>query len=160
MSELYGSVSEADTYFADRDLEGKWSTFNTSQKSRSLQIATDLVDALEYDGEFFSGTDQTLQFPRIVHAFASRRSFVWDLNTSGTAVVPEDVKRATFEQARLLLIDKNDSLPAKIRRGLVSISVGLTSEGYGEHARLSIDRRTGLYREATRLLEKYLLRGY
>lgn len=160
---IYGTRAEADTYFGLRDFEGKWATFSNDQKDKALQVATDQVDRLEYAGQRFSGTEQLLAFPRILDSFASREQRVWDVDfTTGDIVVPEKVRRATFEQANHLLATLSGSeLSCKLREGLTSISIGSTSESYDLSRRDQfVSRRTSLVIDAKDLLEEYILRWY
>ena len=118
---------------------------------------------MEYAGQRFSGTEQLLAFPRILDSFASREQRVWDVDfTTGDIVVPEKVRRATFEQANHLLATLSGSeLSCKLREGLTSISIGSTSESYDLSRRDQfVSRRTSLVIDAKDLLEEYILRWY
>ena len=167
---IYGSRTDADSYFALRDLENVWSSFTNTQKDQALQIATDQIDSLEYAGQKFSGTEQSLQFPRIVNLFASREQHVWDVERpSGDIIVPVKVEEAAYEQARFLLMTRASgtagagmgSLMDKLSMGLTSISIGRTSESYDQGTVSKyLDRRSGLFRGAKNLLEEFLLRWY
>lgn len=76
----YGSVSQADEFFASR--LNKWSG-TPEQKAKALAHATMLIDRLEYNGQKPEG--QPLEFPR------------------GAGAVPVQIERATYLIAQRLL---------------------------------------------------------
>lgn len=104
-----------------------------------LQKATLLIDALPLKGSTYyyidktspSTDEQARQFPRVINGYA----YDWDDSTS-TAIVPEDVKKATVEEA-IALYDFYVSSPGDQKRrklqnqGVKSFSIGKLSESYG-----------------------------
>jgi len=82
----YGSVADADAYFADRG-NGQWAALTTGVKEGSLVQATDYIDA--YYGDRFIGTkstiEQALEWPRV------------DAEGYDEFTIPSDLKKATYE---------------------------------------------------------------
>lgn len=153
---MYGSVSEADTYFSTYDFTGVWDSFSTSQKTAALNRATLMIDRLHFRGEKYQ-SDQDNAFPRIV--YVNRRMVYFDENSDGEIVVPDRVKHAAYEQAKYMLSTQTDQSLIKLRQGITSISVGSTSESYNTDL-LPEDLETGICRESQSLLENYLLVGW
>ena len=104
-----------------------------------LQKATAIIDNLPLKGSTYDYIDKTSQdsdeqermFPRVIKGVAVD----WDDGTSD-AVVPEDVKKATVEEA-IALYDFYVSTPSDQKRrklqsqGVTSFSLGKLSESYG-----------------------------
>jgi len=107
-----------------------------------LQRATKLIDNLYLKGSTYNYIDksspasdeQALMFPRVINGYAVD----WDDDTS-TAIVPEDVKTATVEEAIALydfyVTSAGDQKRRKLQdQGIKSFSVGKLSESYGNVA--------------------------
>ena len=129
----YVTIIEANTYWDDRDIQDSWTGLSSGTRLKALQVATDDVDRLAFDGVKYSGTEQILQFPRFVRLFAGRNGVVWDLGPEGSTdqvVVPQRIKDAVFQQARHIGLQGGPGrgLLARLRGGLTSTSVGSTSE--------------------------------
>lgn len=154
----YGSVTAADTFFAN-DLTGTWAPYSASDKGKALAEATRLIDALPLAGEKYElAPQQELEFPRIFRM--SNRIIYWDVHPVNGIVVPPDVLAAVYIQAKYLLDYRAnvDDRGRMDRRGVSSVSTGGTSESY-DRDRLSYDVDTGLVREASALMKKYLVWG-
>ncbi|RMD50715.1 hypothetical protein D6827_03535 [Candidatus Parcubacteria bacterium] len=97
-SNSYITTAEADTFAGEEYDDGGWLQLTTSDKEKLLIQATEIIDRLNYFGtKYYLGmvgaSDyQRLQFPR---------SFTVD--NSNNPIIPENVKRAEFQQARYLL---------------------------------------------------------
>lgn len=104
-----------------------------------LQKATAIIDNLPLQGSTYYYIDKTSpatdeqarQFPRVINGHAVD----WDDDTS-TAIVPEDVKRATVEEAIALydfyVSSADDQQRRKLQtQGVTSYSLGDLSESYG-----------------------------
>lgn len=89
MSDYYGSLSEADTYFSKKLYRDLWYNTDPTIQAQALYDATERIDRFNFQG---NKTDeaQELQFPR-----------------NGQDEVPKYIKHATFEIA-YQLIDGND----------------------------------------------------
>ncbi len=104
-----------------------------------LQKATTIIDAMPLKGSTYnyidksdpSSDEQALMFPRVINGYA----YDWD-DATNAAAVPEDVKKATVEEA-IALYDFYVSSPGDQKRrklqdqGVKSISLGDLSESYG-----------------------------
>lgn len=85
MASYYGTVAEADLYFADKLHESNWSGSLASDKPKALIAASRLIDALTFCGDK-TDESQELEFPR-----------------DDETVVPEKIKWACYEIAYELL---------------------------------------------------------
>jgi len=128
-----------------------------------LQKATGLIDAMPLKGSTYNYIDKTspstdeqaLMFPRAINGYA----YDWDDSTS-TAIVPEDVKKACLEEA-IALYDFYVSSPGDQKRrklqnqGVKSFSIGKLSESYGNVSTSA--KWKGLHsQEAYDLLKSYI----
>jgi len=90
--EYYGTIHEADTYFAQRLHERTWSQSKAVDREKVLWAAMLIIDALNYKGDKHSEL-QFLEFPR-------------DADTE----VPEEIRVATYEIAHSLLDGKDPDI--------------------------------------------------
>ena len=90
--EYYGTIHEADIYFAKRLHERTWSQSKAVDHERALWAAALIIDALNYKGNKHSES-QFLEFPR-------------DADTE----VPEEIRVATYEIAHSLLDGKDPDI--------------------------------------------------
>lgn len=81
----YGSLNEANTYFANMLNTRPWDSASNDDRWKSLRQATQMIDRLNFAGEI-ANEGQVLQFPR-----------------AGDTSVPEDIKFATYHIAMMLL---------------------------------------------------------
>lgn len=89
----YATVTEADTYFESRLHSGTWIDASTADKTKALAMATQQIDHLDF-AIAKNDEDQELEFPR-----------------GDDTVVPEAIKKATYEIAIELL---DDNLPDEL----------------------------------------------
>lgn len=128
-----------------------------------LQKATSIIDNLPLKGSTYNYIDksspasdeQALMFPRVINGYA----YDWDDDTS-IAIVPEDVKRATVEEAIALYDFYVSSVGDQKRRklqdqGVKSFSVGKLSESYGD-VRTSAKWKGLHSQEAYDLMKQYV----
>lgn len=154
--EIYGSVENADTFFADIEVSGTWGSYNDTEKESALAKATVQIDRLPFVGMKYSNL-QVRQFPRLV--YYNNRVLYLDVDLDGEVVVPEAVEHAVYAQAKFLLDYANDESIIAITKGITSQSIGATSESYNQDM-LPIDPKTGICREAKELITPYLFVGY
>lgn len=120
-SNSYVTTAEADTYFATRYNNSTWTALTTAQKEAALITATEQIDRLRfrylrYGSEIENADDyQRLEFPRS-----------YTLDIAGVAIVPLEVKKATYEQAWFVIsyaaeTEKRAALQAQ---GVKSFSTG------------------------------------
>lgn len=123
-SDFYGTVVEANEYFSLRLHERAWTDAIPTDRSKALWAATVIIDALNFKGHRATvytlleatplATDeeireaeasQPLEFPR-----------------GADTVVPEDIRRATYEIAHAMLDGKDPELELE--------TLGIVSQGY------------------------------
>lgn len=109
----YGSVSDADVYFANRLRRNIWLDSEIQDKKAALTEAREWIDRLSYKG-FKTDPTQLFEFPR-----------------NGDLEVPRDVEKACYEIAVKLLDGMEPELEIK--------NLGNTSQGFGG-ARTTYDR--------------------
>jgi len=154
---MYGSLTEADTYFVN-ELTDTWDNYTDAQKTRALEDATRTIDRLQFKGQKYEPSPtQTAQFPRVM--VTVNHTIYFEENISaGEIQVPVDVEIATYVQAKYLL-DKyigGDDTGAAVLAGKTSVSIASTSETYDTSIN-PVDIKTGLVREAMQWLEQYIL---
>lgn len=128
----YGTLAEANEYFANRMHAGAWLNADVTDRPKALIAATRIIDTLNFQGdkaavwqldqanpaatdddERAADASQVLQFPR-------------DSDTD----VPDDIKLACFEIAFSLLDDKDPEIELENLRVLTE-SYGGTKTIYG-----------------------------
>lgn len=121
---MYGTISEAETYFGERLNTRAWDTAVISDRTKALLMATRAIDRLNFSGSKNSYT-QELQFPR-----------------GDDTTVPSDIKYACFELALAFL----DGVDLEQEANSVNVAsdafsgVRTTYDGdtYAEHMRAGI----------------------
>ena len=128
-----------------------------------LQRATKIIDNMPLKGSTYNYIDKTSpstdeqarMFPRVINGYA----YDWDDSTS-TAIVPEDVKKACVEEC-IALYDFYVSSPGDQKRrklqnqGVKSFSIGKLSESYGSVSTSAIWK--GLHsQESYDLMKQYI----
>lgn len=94
----YATRAEADTYHTTRGFSDAWTGAGTGEKDAALTWATRLLDGLfEWAGWSVSAT-QALQWPR--DGVMNRTG----LALLSTSAIPQEIKNATAELARQLLV--------------------------------------------------------
>lgn len=140
----YADIPYADNYF-EYDLEAQiWRDASEMDKQRALVTATRQIDTLNFQGTK-ALPDQPLAFPRRKEVYLSEHELMklkLMISQSTTPLYPEDVKRATCEQALYLLQNqKSDQTFDKLQgKGIKSYSVGdvsVTFEASSYNASLS-----------------------
>lgn len=106
---FYGTLAEANNYFAVLLQGKKWKNFTTDDKLLALKSATLLIDNLNFAGDK-TDEGQTLEFPR-----------------NGDTVVPDKIKKACFESAMALL--------RKIDLERERDNLFTTARGYGQFSK-------------------------
>lgn len=119
-SNTYASLAEANTYHESHtDSAGAWAGASDADKSVALVMATRLLDALYEWAGFASDPDtQYLAWPR---------DGVLDfhqLSTLDADTIPQRLKEATAELARLLIASDTTADLAQSVQGLTELGVG------------------------------------
>lgn len=99
-SNSYATTSEADTYFTERMRSSAWSDEDTDDKERALISASRRIDEEDFMGSPAAET-QALKWPR--------EGVTLDHVVISSSVIPEIIKRATYELALQVLIGDDDS---------------------------------------------------
>lgn len=118
----YVTVAEADQYHLDRPAVGStWALATTDQKVAAILWATKLMDSLwEWEGYASDGV-QVLQWPR--GGILKPTGWAWfDLN-----VIPDEIKDATAEYARQLLVSDRAGDSDIETQGILSLTAGPVS---------------------------------
>ena len=124
-TDYYGTLQEAEDYFAMRLHETAWTSAPSADKPKALWAATQIIDTLNYKGykhpvflvldadpkataEVIQAAedDQVLEFPR-----------------GADTEVPEAIRRACYEIAHSLLDGKDPEMELE--------NLGIISQGYG-----------------------------
>ena len=110
-SNSYVTVAEANDYFTAHLESSYWPT-KDADKQAALVMATNRIDMESFGGSVTDGA-QALQWPR---QFIMRRGTTDDTQYRDSTTIPNEVKKATFEQALHYLkmsageftVDEND----------------------------------------------------
>lgn len=107
----YATIAYADEYFKYDLHAEKWFQAENTIKEKALVTATRQIDALNFYG-IKATTEQKLAFPRVtnkVRQLTDHERIIYSEQIKQlTVTVPEDIIRATCEQA-LYLLQKQDS---------------------------------------------------
>lgn len=105
---MYGTIAEADAYFGSGF--ARWGTLTADQKTAALIGGSGIVDALyghRFPGQKAGGFEQENQWPRINAKTTSDERIPEDL-------IPNAVKRATYEIVRLEVTRPNSVFPGVV----------------------------------------------
>jgi len=116
-SNSYSTVADADTYHAGHLYAGTWTAANQQDREKALIMATRLLDEhVEWSGSK-EDDGNALQWPRVG---ASDRGG-WAIDNDE---MPADLKRATAELARLLLVEDRTKFDEPDTAGFRSVRAG------------------------------------
>jgi hypothetical protein len=120
----YGTLEEAEEYFANRLHESAWSGAAPSDRPKALWAATQLIDALNFKGHKHPVYELLRQNPRATSAEirAAEASQALEFPRGADADVPEAIRRACYEIAHSLLDGKDPELELE--------ALGILSQGY------------------------------
>ena len=118
----YCTVAEADAYHSARLFSSDWTLAVTDNKTVSLIMATRLLDSMyEWASWPTAPATQSLQWPRVGLLARSKLKFI------ESNVIPDELKNATAEFARQLLV-ADRTLDSDVEtQGIQSISAGPVS---------------------------------
>lgn len=116
-SNSYASVAECDDYHASRLRSTDWTNATNGDKQKALAQASRTLDA-EFRFKGFKANDsQAMQWPRVLARDRNLSGYIVTPNTAGATlteyfndtVIPKELREATCELARLLLVtDRTD----------------------------------------------------
>lgn len=119
----YATVAEAVSFFEGRDGVDAWTAAGADARARALILATGRIDQEEFEGSPVNalngtseGTTQALKWPRS----GATNEEGWDYLTT---VIPEPIKRATYELA-LEILGGGVSLSDTGLEGFEAVKVG------------------------------------
>lgn len=110
---IYGSVYDANIYFANRLKSDNWTNAKDNDKLLALLEATERLENLRFDGQKAVST-QTLQFPRKYLIDAEELEYLEE------TTVPTNIIKACYEEALSILSDDDPELAMKnlrLKRG-------------------------------------------
>ena len=156
------TIEAADLIFASRLGATAWTLASASDKAKALQMATRVIDSLNFSG-YKQSDMQVLQFPRMYRAdpdYYSPYTTSPTFSIAGDCIseaTPNDVLLACALEALALIeyyantspIDESDL----IAKGVKSFSLGKLSMSFGGSQSLQSGFRS---KEAFDLLEKYV----
>lgn len=117
----YATVAEADTYHESRLYVTDWTGATTPDKTAALVMATRLLDQMYEWAEWSSSTTQALQWPR-----NGMLDFL-ELSNIPSTDIPVQLKNATSEFARQLLVGDRSADDDVETKGIKSLSAGPVS---------------------------------
>jgi hypothetical protein len=161
-SNSYATVAEGDSYFEARP-DSAWITATDTLKKAALVTAARQFDTLSWVGTKINifpeghASYQSLAWPRGGREWWKDEGLPYSYNSSGTLIVPQEIKWAQLEQANYLLTSGGlGDTPERIRmqqEGVRGFAVPGLSETLSGNPR-------GLYSigaETLRLIKKYLV---
>jgi len=116
----YATAAEGTTYHEGHLYASAWTGASTATKEAALVMATRLLDALvEWSGLATSET-QALAWPRV--GMLTRNGYVIE-----SSEIPADLKSATAEYARALIVDDRSADSDIESQGITSLTAGPVS---------------------------------
>jgi len=154
----YGTLAEADSYFASRLHERAWFDADPADRPKALWAATQIIDALNYKGNKHSVYTLLLANPSASQdeIRAAEANQPLEFPRGADTTVPEAVRIAAFEIAHALLDGKDPELELE--------NLAVNSMGYGavktsyERSQLPIEHIVNMVPSsvAWRLLKPFL----
>ncbi len=128
----YASVAEANTYHESRLHNESWEGASTAEKSAALAWSTRMLDLLVEWVWWPTTTTQVLQWPRNGVTAANKLAVVPNMT------IPQEVKNATAELARLLIEgDRTIESDASVQ-GLRSLTAGPISLSFRDDIAIKV----------------------
>ena len=130
---FYGTLDEANDYFAKRLHEFAWSAASMADREKALIAATRLIDDLNFKGyrAAVHALSQSHPNATVAEIQAVEVTQPHEFPRGADTVVPEAIRRATYEIAHSLLDNKDPELELE--------TLTVTSMGYGS-VRTSYER--------------------
>ena len=131
---IYGSLVEAEEYFALRLRERAWSSASPADRTKALWAATVIIDALNYKG--YKSTVYTLleATPSASDEEIRAAEAAQDLEfpRGADTIVPEPIRLSTYEIAHELLDGKDPELELEAL-GIISQSYAAVRTSYSRN---------------------------
>lgn len=122
----YVSVAEADAYHATHLYASVWTAATVTTKETAVIHATRVLDLMYKWAQWSTTPTQKLQWPRTGVEDFLRRSYIGDL------VIPSQLKDATAEFARQLIVADRTADSDIETQGITSLGVGSVSLSFKE----------------------------
>lgn len=124
-TDYYGTLDEANDYFAHRLHERAWSGANVADRPKALWAATMIIDTLNYKGRKAAVRSLYVANPKatLEQEQAAEASQPLEFPRGSDTAVPEAIRRACYEIAYSLLDGKDPEIELE--------NLGVTSQGYG-----------------------------
>jgi hypothetical protein len=112
---FYGTLNEANTYFASRLFTFAWDDASVADRNKALQHATDLIDQFAYVGQKYAvdvlyGTDEAPLTPTEEEIRAAELSQELEFPRGDSAVIPTEIEHANYLIAKALLDGRNPEM--------------------------------------------------
>jgi len=132
----YGSIADADSYFANRLHSGAWLQADPADQPKALWAASVIIDTLNYKGikHALWALDKEFAYPPNFYAprkfptpeaiHAANLSQPLEFPRDSDTVVPSDIEQACYEIAFSLLDGRDPELELE--------SLGITQMAYGQ----------------------------
>lgn len=107
----YASIEFADEYFKYDMNASIWANLEEEDKKKALVTATKQIDTLSFNGVKYK-ENQPLEFPRVtakVRNLTDNQLILYRDIIKAMAIVPDDIKKATCEQALALINNRESS---------------------------------------------------
>lgn len=114
----YATLADANTYFEGHVAGAAWALKTEDERNRALAQATRMLDAYVTWRGSRASTGQALAWPRSGLAYPDTGLSV------ASGVIPTELARATFEQARALLAANREDELAATQQGLEALTAG------------------------------------
>lgn len=155
---FYGTLDEADAYFANRLHETAWTEASANDRRKAILAARGIIDALNYKGNKASVYTLLLANPSATQeqVRAAEATQALEFPRGADAAVPEAIRVASYEIAYALLDGKDPELELE--------NLAVNAMGYGavktsyERSQLPIEHIINLVPSsaAWRLLKPFL----
>ena len=109
---FYGTLNDANTFFASRLWTYDWDNASVADRNKALQHATDLIDQFDYVGQKYTvavlyGTDSSPLSPTDAEIRAAELSqpleFPRGEDADASSTIPNEIKYANYHIAKALL---------------------------------------------------------
>lgn len=128
----YATVDEADLYHEGRLYKTAWTAAVLADKEAALVWATKLLDSKVMWAEWPTNPAQPLAFPRVGLITRNQQEWVPD------NVIPQEIKDATAELARQLIVADRTADSDIETLGITSLRVGPVSMEFKDSVRLKV----------------------
>ena len=154
MTFRYVTLALAETYLTTRLFTASWTAATDAEKTAALTMAEAEVESIPWRGALYD-SDQDDQWPRVLDGIP-----VGYDNDLDEAIVPDELKRAVYEEA-LEILSSGGSTRLKLQReGVKTYRIGAKiSETFSDRPRGQAGDSGLLSEVAYRLLKRWIYSG-